>query len=114
MEYLLWSRDAEKMDAQDEPAHPSPVMPPRRASLAGRPPGSDWITAISSYRRAARAPCGVREGAIVVDGPFAETREAVGGLRPRRTRHVEEAVRSQRRIRGARAGDDRGRPLWGS
>jgi hypothetical protein len=54
----------------------------------------------------------VREGkAIVTDGPFAETREQVGGYFLINAKDVEEAISIATRIPGARIGTVEVRPV---
>jgi hypothetical protein len=116
MKYLLlicW--DAERMDAQVEP---DPADPP---DDEGFPWVDDlqargiWITGdqLAPPRRARSVR--VRDGkAIVTDGPFVETKEALGGFDLIECASLEEAVEIAADHPLAQAGTIEVRPLWGS
>ena len=55
----------------------------------------------------------VRDGAtIVTDGPFAETKEALGGFYLLECRALDEAIEMAAKIPGARRGAIEVRPIW--
>jgi hypothetical protein len=117
MKYLLlvcW--DAERMDAQTEP---EPGSAPEEDE--GFPWVDDlqergiWLTGdqLAPPRRARSVR--VRDGkTIVTDGPFAETKEAVGGFDLIECGSLEEAVEIAASHPMAEAGTLEVRPLWGS
>jgi hypothetical protein len=119
MKYLLlvcW--DAERMDAQTEP---DPTDTPEvEEDEEGFPWLDDlqargrWITGdqLAPPRRARSVR--VRGGkAIVTDGPFAETKEAVGGFDLIEASSLEEAVDIAAGHPVAQSGTIEVRPLWG-
>jgi hypothetical protein len=118
MKYLLlicWDR--ERMNGQDEPepgaaaaadAEPFPWVD----DLAAR---DIWLTGdqLAPPRRARSVR--VRDGkTIVTDGPFAETKEAIGGFDLLDCGSLEEAVEIAASHPMAEAGTVEVRPLWGS
>jgi hypothetical protein len=115
MKYLLlvcW--DAEKMDGQAEP-DPSDSREeesfPWLDDLQAR---GKWVTGdqLASPRRARSVR--VRDGqSIVTDGPFAETKEAVGGFDLIEADSLEEAVEIASGHPVAQMGTIEVRPLWG-
>jgi hypothetical protein len=116
MKYLLlvcW--DTEKMDAQAEPD------PAEASDDEGFPWLDDlrarniWITGdqLAPPRRARSVR--VRNGeAIVTDGPFSETKEAVGGFDLIECDSLEEAVEIAAGHPVADFGTIEVRPLWGT
>jgi hypothetical protein len=116
MKYLLlvcW--DAEKMDAQTEPD------PNESADVESFPWLDDlrargvWVTGdqLAPPRRARSVR--VRDGKpMVTDGPFVETKEAVGGFDILECGSLEEAVEIAARHPVAQIGTIEVRPLWGS
>ena len=112
---MLVCWDAENMDAQTEP---DPIDPPDEESFPWlddlRARGS-WITGdqLAPPRRARSVR--VRDGKrIVTDGPFAETKEAVGGFDIIECGSLEEAVEIAAEHPVAQTGTIEVRPLWGS
>jgi hypothetical protein len=116
MKYLLlvcW--DAERMDAQTEPG---PNDPPNEESF----PWLDDLQArgirltgdqLAPPRRARSVR--VRKGkALVTDGPFAETKEAVGGFDILECGSMEEAVEIAAHHPNAEIGTIEVRPFWGT
>jgi hypothetical protein len=116
MKYLMlvcW--DAEKMDAQTEP---DPTDNPEEESF----PWLDdvqargiWVTGdqLAPPRRARSVR--VREGkTIVTDGPFAETKESVGGFDIIECGSLDEAVEIAAGHPAAQSGTIEVRPLWGN
>ena len=110
MKYLMlvcW--DAENMDAQTEPG---PTDTPNEESfpwLDDLQARGIWVTGdqLAPPRRARSVR--VRDGkAIVTDGPFAETKEAVGGFDILECGGLEEAVEIAAGHPVATDGDDRG------
>jgi hypothetical protein len=116
MKYLLlicW--DAERMNAQVEP---DPSDAPNEESF----PWLDevqargiWVTGdqLAPPRRARSVR--LRDGkALVTDGPFAETKEAVGGFDIIECGSLDEAVEVAAGHPAADGGTIEVRPLWGS
>jgi hypothetical protein len=117
MKYLLlvcW--DTERMNGQTEPepgAAPAEEEPfPWVDDLEAR---GIWLTGdlLDPPRRARTVR--VRDGkTLVTDGPFAETKEAVGGFDLLECGSLEEAVEIAASHPLAQAGVIEVRPLWGS
>jgi hypothetical protein len=115
MKYLMlvcW--DAEKMDAQKEP---EPTDTPDEKSfpwLDDLQARGMWVTGdqLTPPRRARTVR--VRDGKkIVTDGPFVETKEAVGGFDIIECGSLEEAVEIAAGHPIAKLGAIEVRPLWG-
>ena len=118
MKYLLlvcW--DAERMNAQTEPDRSEA----QEEEEEGFPWVDDlqargiWLTGdqLAPPRRARSVR--VRDGrTIVTDGPFAETKEAVGGFDLLECGSMEEAVEIAARHPLAETGTLEVRPLWGN
>jgi len=115
MRYLLlvcWDR--ERMDAQEEPepgAAPGDDGFPWVDDLRAR---GVWVTGdqLAPPRRARSVR--VRDGrTVVTDGPFAETKEAVGGFDLLECASLEEAVEIAATHPLAQVGTIEVRPLWG-
>jgi hypothetical protein len=113
---LLVCWDAERMDAQTEP---EPDSAPEEDE--GFPWVDDlqergiWLTGdqLAPPRRGRSVR--VRDGkTIVTDGPFAETKEAIGGFDLIECGSLEEAVEIAAAHPMAEAGAIEVRPLWGS
>jgi hypothetical protein len=116
MKYLLlvcWSTDS--MDAQ---AEPGPTDAPKDESfpwLDDLQARGMWVTGdqLAPPRRARSVR--VRDGKpMVTDGPFAETKEAVGGFDIIECGSLEEAVEIAAAHPVAKIGTIEVRPLWGS
>jgi hypothetical protein len=116
MKYLLlvcW--DAENMDAQAEPDptdNPDEESFPWLDDLQAR---GMWVTGdqLAPPRRGRSVR--VRDGkSIVTDGPFAETKEAVGGFDIIECGSLEEAVDIAAGHPVAQMGTIEVRPLWGN
>jgi hypothetical protein len=118
MKYLLllcWDR--ERMNGQDEPepgaATDADAEPfPWADDLAAR---GIWLTGdqLAPPRRARSVR--VRDGkTIVSDGPFAETKEAIGGFDLLECGSLEEAIEIAATHPMAQAVTIEVRPLWGS
>ncbi len=112
---LLVCWDAERMDAQTEP-DPTDATPeeslPWLDDLQAR---GIWITGdqLAPPRRARSVR--VRDGKpLVTDGPFAETKEAVGGFDILECGSLEEAVEIAGGHPIAQTGTIEVRPLWGN
>src|SRR5438105_13738588 len=110
---LLVCWDADRMNAQTEP-DPSDLASeesfPWRDDLQAR---GIWVTGdqLAPPRRARSVR--VRDGkAIVTDGPFAETKEAVGGFDILECGSLEEAVEIAAGHPVAQMGTIEVRPLW--
>jgi hypothetical protein len=112
---MLVCWDAKKMDAQAEPdpnATPTAESFPWLDDLQAR---GRWITGdqLAPPRRARSVR--VRDGkAIVTDGPFIESKEAVGGFDIIECGSLEEAVEIAAEHPVARTGTIEVRPLWGN
>ena len=112
---MLVCWDAESMDAQTEPEpadRPEEESFPWLDDLQSR---GIWVTGdqLAPPRRARSVR--VRDGrAIVTDGPFAETKEAVGGFDILECGSLEEAIEIASRHPVAQSGTIEVRPLWGS
>ena len=121
MKYLMlvcW--DAERMDAQDEP-QPSAAADDAQAEEESFPWLDDlqergiWVMGdqLAPPRRARTVR--VRDGKqIVTDGPFADTKEAVGGFDILECGSLDEAVEIAAAHPLAQLGTIEVRPLWGS
>ena len=116
MKYLLlvcW--DAEKMDAQ---AEPDPTKTKEEESfpwLEDLQARGIWVTGdqLAPPRRARSVR--VRNGkTMVTDGPFAETKEAIGGFDLLECGSLEEAVELASAHPIAQMGTIEVRPLWGN
>jgi hypothetical protein len=116
MKYLMlvcW--DAEKMDAQTEPDPNEKTEEESFPWLDDRRARGIWVTGdqLAPPRRACSVR--VRDGkTLVTDGPFAETKEAVGGFDILECDSLEEAVEIAAGHPVAGVGTIEVRPLWGS
>jgi hypothetical protein len=116
MKYLLlvcW--DAEHMDAQEEPDPAEAAEPDSFPWLDDLQAQGKWVTGdrLAPPRRARTVR--VRDGkTMVTDGPFAETKEAVGGFDIIECGSLEEAVEIAAGHPAAQIGTIEVRPLWGS
>jgi hypothetical protein len=116
MKYLMlvcW--DAEKMDALTEPDPTEAAEDESFPWLDDLQARGVWVTGdqLAPPRRAQSVR--VRDGkAIVTDGPFAETKEAVGGFDILECGSLEEAVEIASGHPVAQIGTIEVRPLWGS
>jgi hypothetical protein len=103
---------------------PEPAAPPpddvMAAQLGEYERFSQW-TKDNGYFEAGEAlqPTGsattvrVRDGAtLTTDGPFAETKEALGGFYLLECANLDEAIEAAARIPGARQGSIEIRPIW--
>jgi hypothetical protein len=115
MKFLLmvcW--DAEKMNEQTEPDLDEPRDEERFPWLDDVQARGIWVTGdqLAPPRRARSVR--VRDGkAIVTDGPFSETKEAVGGFDLIECDSLEEAVEIAAGHPVAAMGTIEVRPLWG-
>jgi hypothetical protein len=115
MEFLLlicW--DAERMNAEPEPA-PGEREEESFPWLDEVQARGIWVTGdrLAPPRRARSVR--VRDGkAIVTDGPFAESKEVVGGFDIIKADSLEEAVEIAARHPAAQGGTIEVRPFWGS
>ena len=116
MKYLLmvcW--DTEKMDAQAEPDPNESADEESFPWLDDLRARGIWVTGdqLAPPRRACSVR--VRDGkTLVTDGPFAETKEAVGGFDILECDSLEEAVEIAAGHPVAGVGTIEVRPLWGS
>jgi len=117
MKYLLlvcW--DAARMDAQIEPGpSEAPKEPEGFPWLDDLQEKRKWITGdqLAPPRRARTVR--MRNGKpMITDGPFAETKEAVGGFDIIECDSIEEAVEIAAAHPVAQSGAIEVRPLWGS
>jgi len=116
MKYLMFvCWDAERMDGQSEPDpndNPDEESFPWLDDLQAR---GMWVTGdqLAPPRRARSVR--VRGGkAIVTDGPFTETKEAIGGFDIIECGSLEEAVEIAAAHPVAQSGTVEVRPFWGS
>jgi hypothetical protein len=115
MRYLLlvcWATD--EMNAQEEP-DPGDVADDSFPWLDHVRERGAWITGdrLAAPRRARSVR--VRNGQpIVTDGPFTETKEAIGGFDLIEAGSLEEAIEIAAAHPAARTGTIEVRPLWGS
>jgi hypothetical protein len=112
---LLVCWDTESMDAN---AEPDPTTDwPGRLPVAGRPRDAGIWVAEATRLAPPRPTCSVRvdDGkAMVSDGPFAETKEAVGGFDILECDSLEEAVEIAAGHPVAQIGTIEVRQLWGT
>jgi hypothetical protein len=111
---LLVCWDAEKMDAQAEPDPGAATEPESFPWLDELQARRAWITGdqLAPPRRARSVR--VRGGRpIVTDGPFVESKEAVGGFDIIECGSLDEAVEIASRHPVAKTGTIEVRPLWG-
>ena len=116
MKYLLlvcW--DTERMDAQTEPDPADTSDDETFPWLDDLHERGIWITGdqLAPPRRARSVRVRDRK-AIVTDGPFAETKEAVGGFDLIECGSLEEAVEIAAGHPNAEMGTIEVRPLWGN
>jgi hypothetical protein len=112
---LLVCWDAATMDAQTEPDPAEPRDDESFPWLDGLQARGAWVTGdqLAPPRRARSVR--VRNGKpIVTDGPFAETKEAVGGFDLIDCGSLEEAVEIAAAHPVAAMGTIEIRPLWGT
>jgi hypothetical protein len=116
MRYLMlvcW--DAERMEAQEEPEPGKEQEEESFPWLENLQKRGIWVTGdqLAPPRRARSVR--VRDGKkVVTDGPFAETKEAVGGFDILECDSLEEAVEIAAEHPVAQTGTIEVRPLWGS
>jgi hypothetical protein len=112
---LLISWDADKMDAQKEPDPSDAAEEDSFPWLDDVQAQGVWVAGdrLAPPRRARSVR--VRDGkAIVTDGPFAETKEVVGGFDILECGSLEEAVEIAAGHPAAQSGTIEVRPLWGN
>jgi hypothetical protein len=113
MMLICW--DAERMNAQAEPDPSDPREEESFPWLDDVQARGIWVAGdqLAPPRRARSVR--VRDGkAIVTDGPFAETKEVVGGFDIIECGSLDEAVEVAGGHPAARNGTIEVRPLWGS
>ena len=116
MRYLMfvcWGTDA--MNAQEEPAPGTADEPESFPWLDDVQARGIWVTGdqLAPPRRGRTVR--VRDGkTLVTDGPFAETKEAVGGFDIIECSSLDEAVEIAAAHPLAQFGSIEVRPLWGS
>jgi hypothetical protein len=116
MKYLMlvcW--DAEKMNAQTEPDPAETREEESFPWLDDLQARGIWVTGdqLAPPRRARSVR--VRDGkALITDGPFAETKEAVGGFDILECGSLDEAAEIASKHPIAQMGTIEVRPLWGS
>ena len=112
---LLVCWDAQAMDAQTEPDPDETEEEPDFGWLHDLQTRGIWVTGdqLAPPRRAKSIR--VRDGKkLVTDGPFAETKEVVGGFDLIECGSLDEAVEIASEHPVARIGTVEVRPLWGS
>ncbi len=116
MNYLMFvCWDAEQMNAQTEPAPGDASEPESFPWLDDAQARGAWVTGdqLAPPRRARTIR--VRDGkTLVTDGPFAETKEAIGGFDILECGSLDEAVVLASGHPLAGAGTIEVRPLWGN
>jgi hypothetical protein len=116
MKYLLlvcW--DAERMDAQTEPDPSDASEPESFPWLDDLQARGMWVTGDQLAPPRQARTVRVRGGkTMVTDGPFAETKEAVGGFDIIECGSLDEAVEIAAGHPIAQLGTIEIRPLWGS
>ena len=112
---LLVCWDAKRMAAQTEPAANATAEPESFPWLDELVSRGAWITGDQLAPPQRARSVRVREGKpIITDGPFVETKEAVGGFDIIECASLEEAVDIASRHPVAQTGVIEVRPLWGS
>lgn len=112
---LLVCWDADRMDAQTEPSPSDPKEKEGFPWLDDLRARGAWITGdqLAPPRRARSVR--VRGGqALITDGPFVETKEAVGGFDIIECASMDEAVEIAAAHPVAQSGTIEVRPFWGS
>jgi hypothetical protein len=115
MKFLMLGWDAENMDAQTEPEPTDTADEESFPWLDDLQARGIWVAGdqLAPPRRARSVR--VRDGKpIVTDGPFAETKEAVGGFDILECGSLEEAVEIAAGHPAAEIGTIEVRPLWGN
>jgi hypothetical protein len=115
MYLLLICWDAEQMDAQTEPDPSEHAEPESFPWLDDVQAQGKWVAGdqLAPPRRARSVR--VRNGkTMVTDGPFAETKEVVGGFDIIECDGLEEAVEIAAGHPAAQIGTIEVRPLWGN
>jgi hypothetical protein len=116
MRYLMlvcW--DAERMDAQAEPEPGDERDEERFPWLDDLQKRGIWVTGDQLAPPRQARSVRVRDGKkLVIDGPFAETKEAVGGFDILECDSLEEAVEIAAGHPVAQIGTIEVRPFWGS
>jgi hypothetical protein len=110
---ICW--DAERMNAQSEPDPNEPREEESFPWLDDVQSRGIWVTGdqLAPPRRARSIR--VRDGKIMVtDGPFAETKEVVGGFDVIEAGSIDEAVEIAAGHPAAQSGTIEVRPLWGN
>ena len=112
MMFVCW--DAERMDAQSEPEPDENHEPESFPWLEDQQARGTWVTGdqLAPPRRARSVR--VRHGKpLVTDGPFAETKEVIGGFDILECGSLEEAVEIAAEHPMAEAGTIEVRPFFG-
>jgi hypothetical protein len=115
MYLLLVCWDAERMDAQTEPEPGAVEEPESFPWLDDLQAQGKWVTGdqLAPPKRARTVR--VRQGTtMVTDGPFVETKEALGGFDLIEADSLGEAVEIAANHPMAQTGTIEVRPLWGS
>ena len=116
MKYLLlvcW--DAERMNGQSEPDPGTQEEPERFPWLDELQSRGKWVTGDQLAPPRSGRSVRVRDGRkLVTDGPFAETKEAVGGFDLIEADSLDEAVEIASKHPVAEIGTIEVRPLWGN
>ena len=113
MQYLLLIYANEKATAALDQATMSTMMNEYREFTqsivqAGQFKGGDRLKPVSSATTVR-----IRDGkTLITDGPFAETREQLGGYYMVEAKNLDEATAIAARIPGARYGSIEVRPVW--
>jgi hypothetical protein len=113
MEYLLMIYAAERDEAAMDPSAVTKIMQEyqeftKSIVQAGQFKGAGRLRPVSMA-----STVKVRDGKVVTtDGPFAETREQLGGYYLVEAKHLDEALAIAARIPSAKYGSIEVRPIW--
>jgi hypothetical protein len=116
MRYLLLIYTAEVAAATEGPL-PGEAMD---AELAAYNAFGEWLTERGMFRAgealhptSAATTVRIRDGkTIATDGPYAETKEALGGFYLIEAPNLDDAIEAASRIPGAKKGSIEVRPIW--
>lgn len=112
MNYLLLIQEDEKAWAQLSDEQTAPIMREYRALRDDLQASGHFVGGAQLHPSTSATLVKVRDGKpIVTDGPFAETREQIGGYFLIEAANLDEAIRIAQRIPSARTGTIEVRPV---